>query len=183
MWICRLILCTRCSGLKVRLLSATLTPLLYNSGMPETHLRGRARPKPFMEHPTGQFATAVEAMADAIQRLRALPEWDNWITFCAQGAGQHENSYHLGEIRMRRGLIDTGTPSISRRLRNPLKHRHPALLDKTVFTSYLARRRLRQREFSIQSFAVTSIFAHTPIKATIMQLARNGKRGAAFRIA
>ncbi|MGA9668731.1 MAG: hypothetical protein WBQ94_05955 [Terracidiphilus sp.] len=63
-----------------------------------------------MEHPTGQFTTAVEAMADAIQRLRALSEWNDWITFCAQGAGQHENSYHLGEIRMRRGLIDTSTP-------------------------------------------------------------------------
>jgi hypothetical protein len=63
-----------------------------------------------MEHPSGQFTTAVEAMADAIQRLRTLSEWNNWITFCAQGAGQHENSYHLGEIRMRRGLIDTSTP-------------------------------------------------------------------------
>jgi len=61
-----------------------------------------------MEHPTGQFATAVEAMSDAIRRLRALPEWNNWITFCAQGAGHNENSYHLGEIRMRRGWIDPG---------------------------------------------------------------------------
>jgi len=90
--------------------NAALKPVLYNSGMSEAHLRGRARPKPFMEHPTGQFATAVEAMTDAIQRLRALPDWNNWITFCAQGAGQHENSYHPGEIRMRRGLIDTGAP-------------------------------------------------------------------------
>jgi hypothetical protein len=63
-----------------------------------------------MEHPTGQFTTAVEAMADAIQRLRMLPEWNEWIVFCAQGAGQHENSYHLGEIRMRRESIDPGIP-------------------------------------------------------------------------
>jgi hypothetical protein len=61
-----------------------------------------------MEHPTGQFATAVEAMTDAIQRLRMLPEWNDWITFCAQGAGNHENSYHLAEIRMRRMWIDSG---------------------------------------------------------------------------
>ena len=63
-----------------------------------------------MEHPTGRFATAVEAMADAIQRLRLLPEWNDWITFCAQGAGHREDSYHLGEIRMRRKSIDTGIP-------------------------------------------------------------------------
>jgi hypothetical protein len=63
-----------------------------------------------MEHPTGEFATAVRAMADAIQRLRILPEWNEWITFCAQGAGPHEDSYHLGEIRMRRESIDPGSP-------------------------------------------------------------------------
>jgi hypothetical protein len=63
-----------------------------------------------MEHPTGQFATALEAMADAIQRLRVLPEWNEWIVFCAQGAGHNENSYHLGEIRMRRESIDPGIP-------------------------------------------------------------------------
>lgn len=83
---------------------------LYNSGMPPTDIKGRARPEPFMEHPTGQFATPVEAMTDAIQRLRMLPDWNDWITFCAQGAGQHENSYHFGEIRMRRESIDPGIP-------------------------------------------------------------------------
>jgi hypothetical protein len=74
----------------------------YNLDMPGT------RPKPFMEHPTGHFATAVEAMADAIQRLRMLPNWSDWITFCAQGAGQHEDGYHLGEIRMLGKSIDPG---------------------------------------------------------------------------
>ena len=39
-----------------------------------------------------------------------LAEWNDWITFCAQGAGEHENSYHLGEIRMRRESIDPGVP-------------------------------------------------------------------------
>ena len=48
-------------------------------------------------------------MADAIERLRMLPDWNEWIIFCAQGAGQHEdNSYHLAEIRMRREWIDPG---------------------------------------------------------------------------
>ena len=43
---------------------------------------------PFMEHPSGDFETAVDATADAIKRLRALPEWRNWITFCAQRYGR-----------------------------------------------------------------------------------------------
>jgi hypothetical protein len=76
--------------------------------MTEPNRKNRERTKPFMEHPTGQFATAVDAMANAIQRLRLIPEWNSWITFCAQGAGQHENSYHLAEIRMRRESINPG---------------------------------------------------------------------------
>ena len=61
---------------------------------------------PFMEHPTGDFNSAVDAMADAIKRLRALPEWNDWITFCAQGAGHDEDSDHLAEIRMRRDELE-----------------------------------------------------------------------------
>jgi len=57
---------------------------------------------PFMEHPTGDFKSAVDAMADAIKRLRALPEWNDWITFCAQGMGHDEDSEQHAEIRMRR---------------------------------------------------------------------------------
>jgi hypothetical protein len=49
--------------------------------------------RPFMEHPSGDFETAVDAMADAIKRLRALPEWDKWITFHAQGMGSRVDSY------------------------------------------------------------------------------------------
>ena len=63
-----------------------------------------------MEHPTGQFATATGAMADAIDRLRALPKWNEWISFNAQGAGEQEDSYHFGEIRVLRDLIDPGVP-------------------------------------------------------------------------
>jgi hypothetical protein len=44
-------------------------------------------------------------MADAIKRLRALPEWDNWITFHAQGMGSRVDSYHFAAIRMRQGEI------------------------------------------------------------------------------
>jgi hypothetical protein len=65
---------------------------------------------PFMEHPTGEFSSAVDAMASAIQRLRALAEWDAWITFCAQGAGRDENSYHMANIRMRRDELQLDQP-------------------------------------------------------------------------
>jgi hypothetical protein len=61
--------------------------------------------QPFIEHPSGDFETAVEAMADAIKRLQALPEWDKWITFHAQGMGDSVDSYHFAAIRMRRGEI------------------------------------------------------------------------------
>ena len=60
---------------------------------------------PFMEHPTGDFKSAVDAMADAIKRLRALPEWNDWITFSAQGMGHDEDSEQHADIRMRRDEI------------------------------------------------------------------------------
>jgi len=37
-----------------------------------------------MEHPTGEFDSALDAMEDAVGRLRELNGWDQWITFCAQ---------------------------------------------------------------------------------------------------
>jgi len=61
--------------------------------------------RPFMAHPSGDFETAVDAMADAIARLRALPEWDKWIIFHAQGMGGRLDSYHFAAIRMRQGEI------------------------------------------------------------------------------
>ena len=57
---------------------------------------------PFMEHPAGDFKSAVDAMADAIKRLRAFPEWNDWITFRAQGMGHDGDSEQHAEIRMRR---------------------------------------------------------------------------------
>jgi hypothetical protein len=67
---------------------------------------GRARPAqdsdgPFMEHPTGEFRDAVEAMASAIARLRKLDSWSEWITFSGQGAGSSGDSVHFAELRVR----------------------------------------------------------------------------------
>jgi hypothetical protein len=72
----------------------------------------KAKPmdRPFMQHPSGEFDTAVDAMADAIKRLRALPEWEKWITFNAQGMGARVSSYHFSAIRMRQGEISFEKP-------------------------------------------------------------------------
>jgi hypothetical protein len=63
---------------------------------------------PFMEHPTGNFNTAIEAMEDAVRRLRELPEWKEWITFSAQGEGHDPDSYEFAEVRMRGDTLDVG---------------------------------------------------------------------------
>lgn len=62
--------------------------------------------EPFMEHPTGEYATAIDAMEDAISRLRTLPEWNRWITFCAQGEGSSPESIHLAEVRLLDDILD-----------------------------------------------------------------------------
>jgi len=61
-----------------------------------------------MEHPTGEFVTAIEAMENAISRLRSLPHWDEWITFCAQGEGGRPDSYKFAEIRLLGNKLDAG---------------------------------------------------------------------------
>jgi hypothetical protein len=53
-----------------------------------------------MEHPTGDFASAKEAMGDAIARLRGLTEWPGSIAFGAQGYGGKPDTYQFGEVRL-----------------------------------------------------------------------------------
>lgn len=62
--------------------------------------------QPFLEHPIGQ--TALEAMEHAIPRLRALPEWKQWIAFSAQGAGPSDESVHCAELRLLQDELDAG---------------------------------------------------------------------------
>ena len=57
-----------------------------------------------MEHPTGTHRTAIDAMEDAIRRLRALPKWDRWITFTAQSDAAR------ARLRLRGDIIDVGRP-------------------------------------------------------------------------
>jgi hypothetical protein len=67
---------------------------------------------PFMEHPTGDFETAVAAMANAISRLRDLPSWDAWITFHVQGCAGPPDTYSDYDIRMRGDEIDVDNPPL-----------------------------------------------------------------------
>ena len=61
-----------------------------------------------MEHPTGDFDSAVAAMEDTVRRLRELPKWEQWITFGAQGEGHGPESYEFAEVRMLRNKLDVG---------------------------------------------------------------------------
>ena len=63
---------------------------------------------PFMEHPSDKDETAVDAMADAVDRLRRLQSWDRWITFSAQGQGGRVDSYHFAELKLLGDRIDAG---------------------------------------------------------------------------
>jgi hypothetical protein len=72
----------------------------------------KKEPGPFMEHPTGDFDSAVAAMEDAVSRLRKLPKWEQWITFSAQGEGHSSESYEFAEIRMLGDWLDLGNKPI-----------------------------------------------------------------------
>jgi len=65
---------------------------------------------PFMEHPTGQYATAVGAMEAAVIGLRALPEWNRRITFCAQGQGASPESIRFADVHLVADVLETDEP-------------------------------------------------------------------------
>jgi hypothetical protein len=66
--------------------------------------------EPFMEHPCGEFKNAIAAMEDAVCRLRALPDWDKWITFCAQGENpDRPGTIKFAEANMLGNRLDVGS--------------------------------------------------------------------------
>jgi hypothetical protein len=65
---------------------------------------------PVMEHPTGEHSNAIDAMEAAIFHLRALPEWNRWITFCAQGEGSSPDSVQFAEVRLLADILETSAP-------------------------------------------------------------------------
>jgi len=60
--------------------------------------------EPYMEHPTGNFDSAVKAMGDALSRLRREARWPGPIVFGAQGYGGKPDTYQFAEVRL---LADT----------------------------------------------------------------------------
>lgn len=42
---------------------------------------------PFMEHPTGEFSCAMQAIHSAMVRLDKTDMGEHWLEFCAQGQG------------------------------------------------------------------------------------------------
>jgi len=46
-------------------------------------------------------------MEAAISGLGALPEWNRWITFCAQGEASEPDTYHFAEVRLLGEILDT----------------------------------------------------------------------------
>src|SRR6266478_6271123 len=85
--------------------------LNFRPPRPHTIMFGLSKKKesgPFMEHPSGDFDSAVAAMEDAVIRLRKLPKWEQWITFNAQGEGHSPDSYEFAEVRMLGDRLDVG---------------------------------------------------------------------------
>lgn len=64
--------------------------------------------QPFLEHPTGEHESAVDAIEHTIRKLRALPNWTQWITLCAQGAGASDENIHCAEVRILKDKLDIG---------------------------------------------------------------------------
>ena len=56
---------------------------------------------PFMEHPTGKFATALEAITSAMKRLQSADHQGKWITFSGQGRGSRPDSDHIEDVPYR----------------------------------------------------------------------------------
>jgi hypothetical protein len=76
------------------------------------NLTSRSEKRPFMEHPTGEYNNALEAIASAIKRLYKLKKWDKWITFSAQGKGSSPESYHVESVHMLGHTFDVGDHKI-----------------------------------------------------------------------
>jgi hypothetical protein len=69
-------------------------------------------PPPFFEHPTGDFESAIAAMEDGVRRLRSVPDWDQWITFSAQGEEHGPDSYQVENVRMLGDRLDVGAEAL-----------------------------------------------------------------------
>lgn len=67
---------------------------------------------PFMEHPSGEHETAVDAMESAVSRLQSMGRLDRWLTFMAQGEGGGVDRYHFATLKLRGERIDPGEAAL-----------------------------------------------------------------------
>ena len=61
---------------------------------------------PFMEYPSDDYASSLEAMRSAFERLTKGGYGDRWITFGAQGKGHREDSDQSADVRVRNNTLD-----------------------------------------------------------------------------
>jgi len=59
-----------------------------------------------MEHPTGEFDTAIQAIRSAMERLDRMDMGDRWITFSGQGQGHRVDSYQIADVKFRDRTFD-----------------------------------------------------------------------------
>lgn len=62
--------------------------------------------RPFMEFPSGEYSSALEAMTSAFQRLAAGGYGERWITFGGQGRGHDEDSERMEDVNVRGNTLD-----------------------------------------------------------------------------
>jgi len=62
--------------------------------------------EPFMEYPSDDCGSSLEAMTSAFERLRKGGYGDRWITFSGQGKGHDEDSYQIENVKVRGNTLD-----------------------------------------------------------------------------
>src|SRR5579871_278382 len=62
--------------------------------------------EPFMEYPSDDYDSSLEAMTSAFERLKTSSRGDCWITFCAQGKGHDEDSCQSEDLLVRNNTLD-----------------------------------------------------------------------------
>src|SRR5262249_32133855 len=53
--------------------------------------------------------SAIDAMEDAVRRLREQKSREQWIIFSAQGEGNGPDDFEIAELRMRGDKLDVGS--------------------------------------------------------------------------
>ncbi|MDB5174626.1 MAG: hypothetical protein JWN51_3399 [Phycisphaerales bacterium] len=61
---------------------------------------------PFMEYPSDDYDSSLQAMTSALERLKTGGYGDRWITFSAQGKGHDEDSDQSKDVQVRDNTLD-----------------------------------------------------------------------------